>query len=228
MTDTLSIGFRTRTGQARRAQTRRKILKATLELFDQDKVDRVTIDDVRVLAGLSRGTFYNYFPTLEAMLTEITADIATQINLEQTQYFGAIPDLAMRLCQNVRYFITRTAADRACGNILLRVVPLVGAPNQAMRELPQREMTEALASGVINIPSIAVAVDVGIGIGSAMVQRGLAHGITEAEIEGAGLMLLRALGVAEDKALAISKIKLPPLPATSLSDKVIAQEFGQP
>ena len=57
------VDFRTRTGQARRARTRSKILSAAFELFDKRGVDRVTVEHVRERAGLARGSFYNYFVT---------------------------------------------------------------------------------------------------------------------------------------------------------------------
>src|SRR5713226_1501874 len=100
---TASPDFRTRTARVRREKTRRRILEAAFSLFDERGVNRVSVDDVREAAGLSRGSFYNYFSTYESMLIEIAATIATQINQEQSEYFGAIPDLAERICQNIRY-----------------------------------------------------------------------------------------------------------------------------
>ena len=59
MTDSAVVNFRMRTGQARRARTRAKILSTAFALFDQRGVDQVTVEDVRALAGLARGSFYN-------------------------------------------------------------------------------------------------------------------------------------------------------------------------
>src|SRR6266850_7071163 len=97
VTETTTVNFRTRTGQARRARTRAKILTTAFELFDQRGVDQVTVEDVREVAGLSRGSFYNYFLTYEHMLKELAAQISRQINIEQTERFDAMGNQVERM-----------------------------------------------------------------------------------------------------------------------------------
>jgi len=84
MQELKTVNFRTQTGKARRAKTRARILTAAFALFDERGVERVTVEDVRAAAGLARGSFYNYFPTYEHMLTDLAARISRQINMEQT------------------------------------------------------------------------------------------------------------------------------------------------
>ena len=47
------------------ARSRRKIMTAATELFIKKGLDLTSIDDIVSRAGLSRGTFYNYFKTKE-------------------------------------------------------------------------------------------------------------------------------------------------------------------
>src|SRR6202023_2756722 len=107
MTDSTVVNFRTRTGQARRARTRAKILSTAFALFDERRVDQVTVEDVREAAGLARGSFYNYFLTYEHMLTELAAQIGRQINVEQSERFDGVAKLTERTWLNVRYGILR-------------------------------------------------------------------------------------------------------------------------
>src|SRR6202023_2363628 len=109
MTDSTVVNFRTRTGQARRARTRAKILSTAFALFDERSVDQVTVEDVRASAGLARGSFYNYFLTYEHMLKELAAEISRQVNIEQTARFEGVENLLERMWCNVRYFILRAA-----------------------------------------------------------------------------------------------------------------------
>jgi AcrR family transcriptional regulator len=215
------VDFRTRTGQARRARTRSKILSAAFELFDKRGVDRVTVEDVREKAGLARGSFYNYFLTYEEMLKALAADIARQINTEQSERFESVPNMTERLWSHVRYTILRAASDRSCSEILIRITPLVGPLNEEMRLHAERDLRLAVKRKSIDVPSAGVALDLGYGLVTMMLQRVLNSRLDAKEVEAAGLMFLRAFGVPEIEARRISRLPLPQLPDVLLRTAVI-------
>jgi AcrR family transcriptional regulator len=225
VTDSAVVNFRTRTGQARRARTRAKILSTAFALFDERGVDQVTVEDVRELAGLARGSCYNYFLTCEHMLKELAAQIGRQINVEQSERFNGVENMAERIWCNVRYSILRTASDRACSEILIRVTPLVGAVNDHMRKHAEREVRLSVKRKAIDVPSAGVALDLGYGLVAVMIRRALNFGVDLKEIEAAGLMLLRAFGVPEIEARRISRLPPPVLPELRLRAAVI-ENFG--
>jgi len=215
------VNFRTRTGQKRRAQTRAKILSAAFVLFDSNGVGSVNVEDVRAKAGLARGSFYNYFETYEAMLRDLAAEIARQLNAEQSERFDHVSNMAERIWCHVRYSILRAAADRACAEILVRVTPLVGSLTDHMREHAENDMRMSVKSKAIDVPSPAVALDLGYGLTTMMLKRALDAPMNLKEIEAAGFMLLRAYGVATEEARRISRLPLPQLPSVSLRTAVI-------
>jgi len=219
--ETTPVNFRTRTGQARRARTRAKILSAAFELFDKRGVDQVTVEDVRERAGLARGSFYNYFLTYEEMLKALASDLARQINSEQSERFESIPNMAERIWSHVRYAILRAASDRSCTEILVRITPLVGPLNEEMRMHAERTLRTSVKSKAIDVPSPGVALDLGFGLATMMWQRALKSRIDAKELEAAGLMLLRAYGVPEVEARRISRLPLPRLPEIPLRTAVI-------
>jgi AcrR family transcriptional regulator len=221
VTNSAVVNFRTRTGQARRARTRANILSTAFALFDERGVDRVTVEDVRESAGLARGSFYNYFLTYEHMLKELAAQIGRQINVEQSDRFEDVANMAERIWCNVRYSILRTASDRACSEILIRVTPLVGAVNDHMRKHAERTVRLAVKRKAIDVPSAGVALDLGYGLVAVMIRRALNLGVDLKEIEAAGLMLLRGFGVADIEARRISRLPLPVLPELRLRAAVI-------
>jgi AcrR family transcriptional regulator len=221
VTGAAPVNFRTRTGQARRARTRAKILSAAFELFDKRGVDRVTVEDVRERAGLARGSFYNYFLTYEEMLKALASDIARQINTEQSERFESVPNMAERLWSYVRYTILRAAPDRSCTEILVRITPLVGPLNEEMQLHAERDLLMAVKRKAINVPSTGVALDLGYGLATMMLQRALNGRIDLKEVEAAGLMLLRAFGLPEAEARRISRLPLPKLPDVPLRTAVI-------
>jgi AcrR family transcriptional regulator len=216
-----SENFRTRTGKARRARTRARILSAAFTLFDSQAPERLTVEDVRAQAGLARGSFYNYFETYEGMLKELAAQIARQLNAEQSERFDAISNPAERVWRHLSYAILRVASDRSCSEILVRVTPLVGSLTDHMREHAERDMRMALKARTIDVPSIGVALDLGYGLTTMMLRRGLTAEVDSKELQAAGLMLLRAFGVPETEAKRISRLRLPELPDVPLHAAVI-------
>jgi AcrR family transcriptional regulator len=225
VTESTVVNFRTRTGQARRARTRAKVLSTAFALFDEHRVEQVTVEDIRDAAGLARGSFYNYFLTYEHMLKEMAAQIGRQLNKEQSERFDGVVNLAEQAWHNVRYGILRAASDRSCSEVLVRVTPLVGPLNDTMQQHAARSMRLSAKRKLIDVPSTAVALDLGYGLVTVMIRRALNSGVDPKEIEAAGLMLMRAFGVPEIEARRISRLPLPLLPETPLRVAVI-DNFG--
>ena len=224
MTETDIVNFRTRTGQARRARTRRRILEAAFDLFDERGVGRVTVDQVREAAGLSRGSFYNYFATYEAMLIDIAGAITRQINREQSDFFDAESNVALRMFQTMRYFLSRAASDRACCEVLIRVVPLVGAPTVSMHDHAQGTMRAARQAGVIDVDDPELALEVSFSACGAILRRQVMHGTDDREISAVVLMTLRSLGMSLENMDLLRAVPMVKLPETPLRAPVIAGE----
>ena len=61
--------------ERRTAETRRAIMRAARELFDERGYDETTIDDIAERADVAQRTFFRYFPTKEAVLFGVSDDI---------------------------------------------------------------------------------------------------------------------------------------------------------
>lgn len=59
-------------------QTRQRIIAAAKSMFETQGIDDTTVGEVARQAGVSRGTFFNYFPTKTAVLTAMWQDMTTQ------------------------------------------------------------------------------------------------------------------------------------------------------
>ena len=68
MTRARKVDHRTRVGEERSARTETRILEAALRVFAERGPDAPVIDEFVQAAGISRGTFYNYFDSVEALL----------------------------------------------------------------------------------------------------------------------------------------------------------------
>jgi AcrR family transcriptional regulator len=213
--------FRTRNARIKRARTRARILTAAFVLFEERGIDSITIDDVRHAAHLSRGSIYNYFPTFDAMLREMARCMVVQLNREQSANFDGLASPVERISCNIRYSIRRISADRLGAEILLRVLPLIGPPTGAMREHALRNISQAQTDGLVDVPSLQIALDIGYGLVTALVQRSMTEGITAKEIDAGAHMLLRSFGVAEQTARRIAGLRLRALPIKQLRQAVL-------
>lgn len=214
--------FRTRNARIKRAKTRARILAAAFGLFEARGIDATTIDDVRIEAGVSRGSIYNYFPTFDAMLRDMAAHMVMQLNAEQSEHFDGLESPIERICCNIRYSIGRIASDRVGAEVLLRVLPLIGPPTEAMRQHAVANIEQAQNLGLVRVPSLQIALELGYGLVTALVQRGMNSGITAKDINAGAQMLMRAFGIDDGEAERLAKIRLPVPPAGELRGAVLA------
>jgi AcrR family transcriptional regulator len=54
-------------------QTRSEIVRAAFELFGQQGFEKVSVEAIAAAVGISRATFFNYFPQKELILREIAS-----------------------------------------------------------------------------------------------------------------------------------------------------------
>jgi hypothetical protein len=104
---------------------------------------------------------------------------------------------------------------------LVRITPLVGPLNEEMRVHAERDLRVSVKLKAIDVPSAGVALDLGYGLATMMLQRAMNARVDTKELEAAGLMLLRAFGVPEVEARRISRLPLPQLPNVPLRTAVI-------
>jgi len=58
--------------QARRKEmTRRKLLTAAMEVFNEKGINDTTVNDITELADVAYGTFYNYFTSIEELAPQV-------------------------------------------------------------------------------------------------------------------------------------------------------------
>jgi AcrR family transcriptional regulator len=56
----------------KKEETRQRLLSASLELFHEQGYSATTIEDITERADVAKGTLFNYFPSKEALLSELS------------------------------------------------------------------------------------------------------------------------------------------------------------
>jgi AcrR family transcriptional regulator len=204
---------RTRVGIQRSARTETRILEAALGVFAEMGPDAPKIDDFVAAAGISRGTFYNHFESVEVLL-RATSQWTTRETVRAIEAaLEGIEGPVMRVGTGSRLFLAKAQADRVWSRFVGRVWQLGG------RELPERDLEEGLRLGVFRFPSLAAARDLWFGstreallrIGSERTPPTYGAHMTE--------VLLQALGVDSRRIAAVLKHELPELPPRDASSK---------
>jgi len=144
---------RTRVGRERSARTETRILEAALGVFANMGPDAPKIDDFVQAAGISRGTFYNHFESVEELLIA-TSEWTTRETIESID--AALEGLegpALRLGVGLRLFFAKAQSDPVWCRFVARVWKIGGD------ELPTRDVADGLRNGVFRAPSAEVARD---------------------------------------------------------------------
>ena len=98
----VATDHRPRVAAERRARMRRKLVESALLVFAEKGVDASVIEDVIAAAGVSRGTFYNYFRTnVELLVAAIQALGNEVVDLVESRV-KAFPSPAARLSTHNR------------------------------------------------------------------------------------------------------------------------------
>lgn len=102
---------RTRVGHERRARTQKRILEAALGVFADKGSAAPVIDDFIKAAGVARGTFYNYYDSVEELLAATSAWLEEDLMLSIERELDGLTDPVDRLTLGVRLWLRKAEMD---------------------------------------------------------------------------------------------------------------------
>lgn len=194
---------RVRVGRQRSARTRRRILTTAMAVFAEQGPDGAVIGDFVKAAGISRGTFYNHFQSVEELL-QATSVWTTQevIGLIEDAMEG-IDGPVMRFGTGLRLFFAIAQRSVVWCQFVARVWAVGGIT------FPLRDIEAGLRQGCLNIPSPEAAfVLVNGGVRATLQQMG--GGQTAPDFgDHVTVLLLRALGARSQHITAVMSAPLP-------------------
>jgi len=106
---------RTRAPSDRRERTRGGLLWAAFELIGDERGLRVRIEEVCAVARVSRGTFYNYFPSLEALFAELWLQLVDEQSALVSAATGGLVGATERTGAAIRCFLGRARLEPRWG-----------------------------------------------------------------------------------------------------------------
>jgi len=103
-----------------RARTRAALLEAALALFAERGIAGTALHEVAARAGVSNGTFYNYFHTREQLVEAANGLLAQRLNATVAAAYASVRDPVERVSIGCRAFLLHAQRDPTWGRAVLR------------------------------------------------------------------------------------------------------------
>lgn len=160
----MTVGdHRIRVAAQRREKTRLRLIEAALPVFAARGVDATVIDEVIGLAGVSRGTFYNYFRSNAELLLAVSEALSNEAVRCVNEAVERIPDPVERIAAGLRLFLDLADRYPLLGRFTHRAgLGVVGPGHMALSYLP-RDIKAGVALGRFSVIDLPASVDLVLG-----------------------------------------------------------------
>jgi AcrR family transcriptional regulator len=151
---------RPRVAAERRERMRARLLASAMRLVAEKGPTATSIDDVISAAEVSRGTFYKYFPSPDALVRELAIEIANELIGMAEPVVLSYEDPAERVSSGIR-LVARLAIDHPlAATFLVRLGwPDARGPNMLL-DFVKRDLTEGIRQGRFTRMPIALALNI--------------------------------------------------------------------
>lgn len=209
---------RAQIGLEKRVRSRLQLIRSAVHVIGQKNGQAALIDDVIDHAGVSRGTFYNYFESRDHLLAVVAVELSQDFNDAIVAVQNTVPDNAARRGDiGVRHYLTRTRNNVEWGWAMFNVAmngPLLGVDTVFhITDTVRRGMT----SGQFTITDERTAVDMYCGVILSGMYTILTANTDKKYASELSLLSMRAVGVSEKEAVEISTSRLTRLQETDRS-----------
>jgi AcrR family transcriptional regulator len=200
----VNLEARAAAAEQRRAQTRERLLAAAEAVIADKGLAGVSIDDFVRAAGVSRGTFYNYFPTAADLLSALTQRVAADLDAQLDAVARQRRDPATLLACSLHTVLAAHVADPVRGWVALQLAASRNPRVASFEVLFARLYREGVRQGQFRDIEMTSALTLTFG-SMRMIQRDLVAG-EAADVHSTQMvaLILAAFGVPYDEAEAIS------------------------
>lgn len=201
-----------------------RLLSTAVRIGAEKGPASIVIDDVVIAAEVSRGSFYKYFPSTDALMREVATQIANELIQMAEPVVLGFDDPAERVASGIR-LVARTAIDHPLvAAFLVRLGwPDVRGPD-VMLDFLRRDLSTGIRQRRFTRMPIELALNIAtgsvIGATHCMLDEECARDFAEQTAAAA----LRALGIEaiEAKALSTRRLQAVEWPATGLFAEMVA------
>jgi TetR/AcrR family transcriptional regulator, ethionamide resistance regulator len=208
-----SPDHRPRVAAKRRERMRSKLLSSTLQLVAAQGPSSTSIDDVIAAAGVSRGTFYKYFPSPQALVQALALRVAKDLICLADPVVRERDDPAERVACGIRVVCRLALHHRAAAGFLGQMGwPDTQEPNLLLGFV-RRDIEDGMRRGRFRAMPMSLALNMVAGATLGAIHCMLKPDCEPDFAEMTAAAALRALGVDSETADALSYKPLGPMAA---------------
>lgn len=193
----------------KRERTRKAILDAAFGLLGNEKGLTVRIEEVCAAAQVSRGTFYNYFTSLEQLFEVLAIELSHDLNRALVSTWDETQSHAEGSNAAIQHYLKYARRDPAWAWAMVHLNafgPPFGAESW---DACYRSIAKGIEAGEFDVPNAAVGRDLMTGTVMAAVRTMLRSGGSRSQPRIVSYHLLRAFGVPDARAKEIADSPLP-------------------
>lgn len=212
-----AVNHRTRVGEERRERTRRKLIESALDVYSKKGPDGAKIEDLIGAAGVARGTFYNYFPTTEALLEAVAGEMSDEALAIVDATVHHFTDAAARVACGTRQYTEMARRYPLWGAIVTRIGARIAARGKLLDTFITRDVEIGLAQRRFDLSNALVGRNVVLGSIFYSIETALTEPAAARHVENTVVCMLRGLGLSNEDAQQIAFMELPtmgPIPGS--------------
>jgi len=191
-------------GHKKKQRTRALLIAAAIDVIATNG-EAFSVGDITRRAGLSHGTFYNYFEDREALVAAVVPEVLTAFAVKSAALIDE-DDPAVRFAVITALALLRSVAAPDETRLLLRLDAVQKAIVEAPAMDPLRDdLAAGTATGRFLVGPNAATLDVIVGTLLFATRRMVSEAVTDNYPIGVIAQLLRSLGVSADEASELSE-----------------------
>jgi AcrR family transcriptional regulator len=187
-----SSDHRSRVAEKKRMLMRTKLLDAAMRVVSEHRGSAV-IDDVIREAKVSRGTFYNYFDSLDDVLVAIGQKLSNQMTTDILPVYDVLTEPWQRVAVGFRLFLVRAKLDNDWAGFVTRVE--VWPHSSLVGKYISKDLQLGKAAGQFSFERLSTATDFLMGASARGIQA-MRQGVADPNgyIDAAVKMALTSVG----------------------------------
>ena len=205
-------------GATRRSRTRARLLDSARLLFGRDGGLSTRVEDICESAAIARGTFYNYFPTFDALQAALFDELSNKFDDAVHQVFEQLEGPDERTAAAIRFYLTHMGEDHEGGWGMVHTGMGLGFFHASVSDRVLETIQDGIDAGEFTIGTAEAGRDILLGSGLAAAVTLLGGTTSERHIELVAVAVLQALGTPERRAHELARAPLPSLPGAEGSD----------
>lgn len=196
----------------KRERTRRQLVDAAIRVFAEKGVANASIQEIALVAGVANGTFYNHFPTREAVIEAVAVHLAQGLSDRIDESCDHITDAAERMAIGNRRYVGLAIEHPDWARMMMDVVLTSPDLIEVTAAFARKDLLLGIRQGRFRVPNQQAAMNAIIGTCIGAMRMAILGQAPKNHAQATATVVLRALGMAFDEAAEIARRPLPPIP----------------